>query len=90
MRATIADDMWLMCQNGWYNGGYSIGTPGLGMCLNISAIGSVKGPYTIITPLMYTNKIIANGATEITLEDNVKMTGIPDMAGHVFIGGILF
>ena len=34
--------------------------------------------------------MIANGATEITLEDNVKITGTTDMTGHVFIGGILF
>ena len=44
MRVTVADDVWLMGQNYWSNGGYSIGTPGLSMCLNISVIGSVKAP----------------------------------------------
>ena len=72
MRATNADGMWLMVQSYWFNGGYSIGTPGLGMCLNIFTIGSVKAPYKIITPSIYSNKLIANGATERTLEDNGK------------------
>ena len=44
MRVTVADNVWLMGQNYWSNGGYSIGTPGLSMCLNISVIGSVKAP----------------------------------------------
>ena len=75
MRATNADDMWLMGQNYWFNGGYSVGTPGLGMCLNISTIGSVIAPFKIITPLIYSNTMRANGANQITLEDNVTISG---------------
>ena len=90
MRSTLADDMWLVGQKYWLNGGYSIGIHVLGMCLNISTVGSVKAPYKILTPLSYTNKLIAFGATEITLEDNVNITGVSDMVGHVFIGGTLF
>ena len=73
MISSTAHDMWLMGQTYWLNGGYSIGTPVLGMCLNISDIGSVKAPYKILTPLIDTNKLIAFGATEIALEDHVKV-----------------
>ena len=49
IRSSTADEMWLMGNNYLLNGGYSIGTPVLGMCLNISGIGSVKAPYKILT-----------------------------------------
>ena len=75
VRSSNADDMWLMGQTSWFNGGYSIGTPGLGMCLNIPAFGSVKAPYKIITPLIYTDRILGNGAAQITIDDNVILTG---------------
>ena len=49
MRFSLADGMWLMGPNSWFNGGYSIGTPVLGMCFNIGSTGAVRIPYTLKT-----------------------------------------
>ena len=43
-----------------------------------------------MTPTLQTNKILSFGNNKLTLDDNVKMDGVSDMTGNVFIGGILF
>ena len=75
MRFGIADDMWLMGQNSWFNGGYSIGTPVLGMCFNIGVTGVVTAPYKLLTPIMQVDTIRGNGATQVTIDDDVIITG---------------
>ena len=51
--------------------------------------GSVAVPYKLLTPTVQTNKIISYGNDEITLDDNIKINGVSDMNGNVFVGGIL-
>ena len=67
--------MWVGGLNCWGLAGYSIGTTVLGNGLNISSIGPVKAPYKIITPLIYTDKILGNGAAQVTIDDHVILTG---------------
>ena len=83
MRATNADDSWLIGQTYWFNGRLSTGTPGLGMCLNISTIGTVKAPYKIITPLIYNDTIRTHGAAHVTIDDNVIITGDLSITGTI-------
>ena len=75
LRATVAGDMWVGGLNCWGLAGYSIGTTVLGNGLTISSIGPVKAPYKIITPLIYTDRILGNGAAQLTIDDNVILTG---------------
>ena len=75
MRFCIADDMWLMGQNSWFNGGYSIETPVLGMCFNISVTGVVTAHYKLLTPISQVDTIRGNGATQVTIDDDVIITG---------------
>ena len=75
MRFAIADDMWHMGQKYWCYGGYSIGTPVLGMCLNISTIGNVSARYELRIPLVHVDNIQGNGDTQVTIDDNVIITG---------------
>ena len=71
MRFGSADDMWLMGVNCCSCAGYSIGTPGLGMCSDIFTIGNVTARYELRTPLVHTDKIQGNGAAQVTIDDNV-------------------
>ena len=57
MRFARSDDVWLMGQHYWFYGGYSSGTPVLGMCLNISTIGTVTANYELRTPLVDADKL---------------------------------
>ena len=75
MRFASADDVWLMGQNYWFDGGYSIGTPVLGMCLTISTIGNVTADYELRTPVVYDDRIQGNGAAQVIIADNVILTG---------------
>ena len=54
--------------------GYSIGTPVLNNCFNISNSGAITVDYRLITPLLYATKIKASNATAITLEDDVLIS----------------
>ena len=74
-RSTTAGDMWVSGVNSWNYGGYSIGTPVLGMCFNISNTGATTVDYRLITPLLYAITIKASNATVITLQDDVNITG---------------
>ena len=75
--------MWISGINCWALAGYSIGTSGLGVCLNISEVGNVIAPYKIISPKMQTNTILANGNNEITLDDNVLIIGNLNITGTI-------
>ena len=70
--------------------GFSFGTHGLGSCLNIAITGSVVIPYKLLSPTVQTNKILSYGNDEIMLDDNIKVNGVSDMTGHVFVGGIFY
>ena len=67
--------MWLMGQIDWYNGGYSIGTPVLGMCLNIANNGNITIPYNLKTPASHVDIISGTTSDYILLDDNVLVTG---------------
>ena len=69
--------------NCWGLAGYNIGTAVIGKCLNISSIGTVKVPHKIITPLIYTDNILGNGATQVTIDDNVIITGNLNITGTI-------
>ena len=45
LRNNIAGDMWISGINCWARSGYSIGTSGMDVCLNISEVGNVTAPY---------------------------------------------
>lgn len=75
MRFARSDDVWLMGQHYWFYGGYSSGTPVLGMCLNISTIGTVTANYELRTPLVYADKLQGNGASQVIIDGNVIITG---------------
>ena len=83
LRATVAGDMWVGGLNCWGLAGDSIGTVVIGNCLNISNVGTVKAPYKMKTPLIYTDKIIGNGATQVTIDDDVIITGNLHITGTI-------
>ena len=87
MRFGVADDMWLTGQNDWYNGGYSIGTPVVGMCFNIGVDGNITIPNDIKTPESMTNRIKALDAECVGIDDNVIIIGNTTMGGNITIGG---
>ena len=60
-----------------------MGTPGFGSCLNISNVGNVIAPYKILSPKIHTNTILANGNNEITLDDDVLITGNLNITGNI-------
>ena len=82
MRFGLADDMWLMGQNYWFNGGYSIGTPVLGMCFNIGITGIIRAAYKMKSPELMNDIIRGNGANQITIDDNVIITGTTIIHGN--------
>ena len=67
--------MWVSGVNAFTRVGFIIGTLMLNSCLNISDAGTVTADYKIMTPLLQSNIIRGNGATQITLDDNVISTG---------------
>ena len=67
--------MWISGLNSWSRVGYSIGTPALNNCFNISNSGAITIDHRLITPLLYSTKIKASNATVITLEDDVLIIG---------------
>ena len=75
IRFVVADDMWLMGGNSWFNNGYSIGTPVLGMCFNLGVTGSTTAPYKIQTPGINVDIIRGHVADQITIDDDVIITG---------------
>ena len=87
MRFGVAHDMWLTGQNSWYNGGYSIGTPVVGMCFNIGVDGNITIPNDIKTPESMTNRIKALDAECVGIDDNVIIIGNTTMGGNITIGG---
>ena len=74
-RADFAGDMWAGGVNCWSRTGYSIGTPILDSCVNISDTGTITADYKVRTPLLMTDTIRGNGANQITIDDNVMITG---------------
>ena len=89
MRFASADDVWLMGQNYWFCGGYSIGTPVLGMCLNINSAGNVNVPNNIKTPEIMVDKIKATTLEHLTIDANAVITGSLSAAGVVNLGNRL-
>ena len=81
LRATVAGDMWVGGFNCWGLAGYTIGTSVSGECLTISSIGTVKAPYKLITPWIYTDNMTGNGAAQVTTDDNVICTGALNISG---------
>ena len=67
--------------NCWGLAGYNIGTSVSGECLTISSIGTVKAPYKLITPWIYTDNMKGNGAAQVTTDDNVICTGALNISG---------
>ena len=75
LRSTVAGDMWVCGINCWSRTGYNIGSPILNSCLNIFDTGTITTDYKIRTPLLMTDTIRGNGANQITIDDNVIITG---------------
>ena len=46
-------------------------------------VGNVIAPYKIISPKIHTNTILANGNNEITLDDDVILTGNLNITGNI-------
>ena len=44
-------------------------------CFNISDTGTITADYKVRTPLLMTDTIRGNGANQITIDDNVMITG---------------
>ena len=74
-RSTDAGDMWVSRVNSWSRVGYNIGTPILSSCFNISDAGTITADYKIRTPTFQVDTILGNGANQITIDDDVIMTG---------------
>ena len=80
---STAGDMWISGLNCCSRTGYTIGTPALNGCFNISNTGAITVDYRLITPLLYATTIRASNATVITLQDDVAITG------NLNVGGLL-
>ena len=87
MRFGVADDMWLMGQNYWYHGGYSIGTPVVGMCFNIGVDGNVNIPNDIKHTEIMVDSIKALTLEYLIIDDAVIINGGTYMQGDTAIGG---
>ena len=64
--------MWVNC---WNRVGYTLGTPVLDSCLTIYDAGTITADYRTMTPLLHAIRMRGNGATHITLDDNVITNG---------------
>ena len=80
-RADIAGDMWVDGANCFAKAGYSIGTPVLNACLNISSDGNVTIPYIVKTSEIMVDTIRGMVADQVTLDDSVVIT-----SNHVLNG----
>ena len=91
-RCTEIGDAWICGANTWGQNinGFSLGTPGLGSCLNIVTTGSVVAPYKFLSPTIQTNKILSYGDPSILLDDNIKVNGVSDLTENVYVGGVLY
>jgi hypothetical protein len=68
--------MWVAGANCWVSGdSFTIGTNGVGSCLNINKEGWVDVPLYLTTQELVTDSIRAQTAEFITINDNVIITG---------------
>ena len=67
--------MWVSGINCWSRTGYSIGTPVLDSCLNITDSGFVSANYQLVTPVIQTDIIRGYVADQSTTEDAVIIIG---------------
>ena len=79
--------MWLMGQNSWFNGGYSIGMPVLGMCLNMFNSGNINIPYDLTTPAIMVDRVKALTLEHIPVDDNVIIIGTTTINGNSITQG---
>ena len=75
MRITTPGDMWVCGVNCWGRAGYTHGTPVLNSCLNISDSGAATADVKLRTPLILIDIIRGNGADQVTIGDDVIITG---------------
>jgi hypothetical protein len=75
-RGNNPGEVWVAGQNAWTLPGFSIGTPFIGSCFNINAMGMVSIPYYVSTPLIYTDIIRpATVGALINIDTNVSVNG---------------
>jgi hypothetical protein len=75
-RTVNAGDMWVAGSNCWVSGdSFTIGTNGVGECLNISNTGVVDVPYYITTQEVMVDTLRARTTEFINIDDNVVITG---------------
>ena len=67
--------MWASGINCWSRTGYSIGTPVLDSCLNITDSGFVSAKFKLVTPVIQTDIIRIYVADQSTTEDAVIIFG---------------
>jgi hypothetical protein len=81
----MAGDMWLMGHNSWYNSGYSIGTPVIGVCLNIADNGNTNIPASLNVGLSInaTGNITAANLYSKTTTDNLLNNKLNNNTGDV-------
>jgi hypothetical protein len=75
LRSAATGDMWVAGLNCWAKTGYTIGTSVTGSCLNISDTGVVEVPWYITTQEIMADTVRAQTAEQITIDDNVIITG---------------
>ena len=75
MRVSAAGDMRVQGVNGWNVLGYSIGTPVLYSCQDITDSGTGSANYKLITPVIQTDILRGCVADQISIEDDVIISG---------------
>ena len=80
-RWTATGDAWVCGVNCWDKQGYSIGTPVSNNCFNLSLNGNVDIPYGIMTPAITVDSIRAFVDEQLTINDNVILTGDTTIGG---------
>ena len=74
----------------WDNHGYSIGTPVLNNCLNITLDGNLDAAYGLTTPAITVNNISASTSEYLNIGDNAVITGYLSVGGDVNLARTLY
>jgi hypothetical protein len=74
-RAAAVGDMWVAGSNSWLRSGYTIGTPITNVRSKIDPTGVVNIPIYLATTSTMAGMLRAQVADQITIDDNVIITG---------------
>ena len=89
-RWTTTGDAWVAGINCWDKQGYSIGTPVLNNCLNITLDGNLDAAYGLTTPAITVNNISASTSEYLNIGDNAVITGYLSVGGDVNLARTLY